>query len=108
MNDYEWIKNLKVGDEVVVSGSFYESITTVKAITPKGFIRTEDNFLYNQFGNLKSSEKWSRGHIEPLTQEFLEKAKAKALINKCRSLFARVNLTGLQAEKIIEILEGKE
>lgn len=46
MENKDWIKELKVGDKVFIEQRHGLSLTTVKTITKKGYIRTEYNYLF--------------------------------------------------------------
>lgn len=113
-NDFEWLKNLKVGDEVAVDessqwhGKRYV-IRTVKNITPTGRIRLSDGTQYKSDGY-----KIGGGLSQPLrkiTPQILDVIERRELLGKLKfDEFKGL----LSAEKLIillkwqnELLEGK-
>ena len=113
MND-EWIKNLKAGDKVYIKSSglgsiIRHSLTTVKKITPKGHVRTEDGSLFRN-GTCKTGD-WSWIDIVQWTQEIEDKLKAKAHFNQLAHSINAIDartLTSEQAQKIFDIIkEGR-
>jgi len=105
MNEKEWIKNLKVGDEVIVVSrgcGGTERISKIDRITPKGFLSIGGD-LFKLNGNLRGqSWKWLR---EP-TKENKLKIQQRGTIRKCfQTMDKVVDVTYEQAVKILEILE---
>lgn len=61
MNYEEWLKQLKVGDSViVVCTGGYKRVATVSAITPKGFIKVQGN-LYSPISGKPARQGYSLG-----------------------------------------------
>lgn len=72
------------GDRVVITDGRHTTffVTVVKSVSPKtGKIKVEDsNDLFNKYGKLIGSEKWSTNHLEHMTKEIQEKIDHKKLI----------------------------
>ena len=110
----EWINKLKAGDKVYVKSSGLGSttrhnLTTVKKITPKGYVRTEDGSLFRN-GTCKTSE-WSWVDLAQWTQEIEDKLKAKAHFNQLAHSINAVDartLTLEQVQKIFDIIKVVE
>ena len=103
----EWIKNLKVGDKVILTAQFKEPrIAEVEEITPKGFVKVY-GMLFNKNGSQRTSS-WYTSHITECTEEREEELRQRAVIGNARDLMSRCSfLSYEQAVKIIEIL-GEE
>ena len=111
MND-EWIKELKAGDKVYIDSSRFGStaldLTTVKKITPKGYVRTNDNndsLFRNGWYQIDSCSRW---HLVQWTQEIEDKLKAKAHFNQLAHSINAVDartLTPDQVQKIYDIIK---
>ena len=110
----EWIKELKVGDKVYAKSSglgstIRYSLTTVKKITPKGHVRTEEGSLFRN-GTCKTGE-WSWIDLTQWTQELEDKLKAKAHFNQLAHSINAVDartLTPDQVQKIFDIIKDVE
>ncbi|MGF7010622.1 hypothetical protein M2146_001146 [Lachnospiraceae bacterium PF1-22] len=106
--------NLSVGDPVIVyPGSAFQRkyLSKIKSITPKGAYRTEHNYLYDEYGNQKGGDVWSRSKImkyEGQEKETfdLEKRKISCLSVIEKTSFEKLPLDSL--EKIAEILKAAE
>lgn len=108
LTNQEWLKSLKEGDQVAYDNSRLGTkryvITTVKKITPKGMIRTDDGYLFNSDGYYRSSDFWEAGlHLEPVTEEILDSIKRKKLIQEFETIKFN-QLTNDQLEKILKIV----
>jgi len=103
MDDKEWIKELKVGDTVVVATNNYgNKITTVVKITPKGFINTESGKQFNPDGSQRGGGNWSYSSLCQLTDEVLLEFKKKRLIKQCKEIdFSKLSIDNL--EQILNI-----
>lgn len=65
----EWIKNLKVGDKVIVSGRFnLDFVDQVVKILPSGNIKTSKS-LFKPNGFERSSDRWNTNNISQYTEE---------------------------------------
>ena len=110
MND-EWIQNLNAGDKVYVQrGMMRDALfcTTVKRITPKGHVRTENDSLYRD-GYLRIDSYNSERLVE-WTQELEDKLKAKAHFNQLAHAINAIDartLTSKQVQKIYDIIKVK-
>jgi len=107
MND-EWIKKLKTGDKVYVKSSGLGSMerTTVKKITPKGYVRTESDYLFRN-GMCKTGD-WSWVDLVQWTQELEDELKAEAHFNQLAHSINTVDartLTPEQVQKIYDIIK---
>jgi hypothetical protein len=82
MNSLEWIKALKVGDEVAIDNSTswhrhnYEIVTVVK-ITATGRIRTSKGSLYYPNGFVVGQNGSELKQITPEILEFIERRKLR-------------------------------
>lgn len=106
----EWIKNLKVGDMVIISSTFGERIAKVDRITPAGNIGVGDRlFLPN--GLERGGNYYHRIHLREATPEAIKKVKIEQTISKAYQLMRNAkNITFEQATEIIKILspQGQE
>jgi len=94
--DYEWLKKLKVGDEVGVDdsdeGNTRVSIGKVSAVTPSGYILVGDN-LYGAEGGSKLHNKGPWGTIVQVdearaTMEVVAvKEEIRAILDKITSAY---------------------
>lgn len=109
----EWIKKLKAGDKVYILGSGLDSIkqyslTTVKKITPKGHVRTENGSLFRN-GTYKTGG-WSWVDLVQWTQELEDKLKAEAHFNQLAHSINAIDartLTPEQVQKIYDVIKEK-
>jgi len=100
LSDIEWIKNLKVGDEVVVTtGSYGKRISKVTKITPKGFINVGHEY-FNPNGSQRGGDTWHKSSLSQLTDEVMLEFKKKRLVGKCID----IKFTELTIEKLENIL----
>lgn len=109
----EWIKDLKTGDKVYIDSSRFGStqlnLTTVKKITPKGYVRTNDNndsLFRNGWHRLNS---WDHWHLVQWTQELEDKLKAEAHFNQLAHSINAIDartLTPEQVQKIYDIIKA--
>ena len=111
----EWITNLKAGDKVYIDSSRFGStvlnLTTVKKITPMGYVRTNDNndSLFRD-GSYRI-DSWTRWDLVQWTQELEDKLKAKAHLNQLAHSINAVDartLTPEQVQKIFDIIKVVE
>jgi len=102
----EWLKELKVGDEVVYDdGGHYSkryNVITVNKITPTGIIKTSDGKSWSNEGGERGSyrDPW-RGTIrlQPYTDEIKEYiTRQKAIV-----YLGHANFEELPTDKLIEI-----
>jgi hypothetical protein len=100
----DWIKDLKVGDKVVVESNNYgKAITSVEKITPKGFIKTKNGHQFNPDGSQRGGSSWTYSFLSQLTDEVLLKFKKK-LVNQCKEIdFSKLNIDDF--EQILNISE---
>lgn len=111
----EWIKKLKAGDKVYIDsskfGSTQLSLTTVKKITPKGYVRTNDNndsLFRNGWYLIDSRTRW---YLVQWTQELEDKLKAEAHFNQLAHSINAIDartLTPEQVQKIFDIIKTGE
>jgi hypothetical protein len=103
----EWIKNLKVGDEVMINKSsfwnknYYDKATVTK-ITPTGRIKTSDGSEYTGEGYKYGD---TSGYLEQVTAEKLELMERRELLYKIN--FDKFK-GKLSAERLRLILEWQE
>jgi len=106
----EWIKELKAGDKVYIDssrfGSIQLSLTTVKKITPKGYVRTNNNN-----DSLFRNGWYQSWHLVQWTQEIEDKLKAEAHFNQLAHSINAIDartLTPEQVQKIYDIIKAEE
>lgn len=100
----EFIKNLKVGDIVIVENRYSQSVRKVDRITPAGNI-VVCGVIYNKNGLERCGDTWNKNFLSEATPESINKIHREATINKAYRLMR--NITGItfeQAKKIIAIL----
>ncbi len=102
MTNTDWIKDLKVGDKIAFKrkkfGRSYVSITTVKKITPKGYIRTNNDILFRD-GNCKI-DSWDSWTLMQWTPELEDILKAKAKTKLQIQFIKEAKLTKLTPDQI--------
>ena len=110
----EWIKNLKVGDKVYIDSSKFGetklSLTTVKKITPKGYVRTNDNNDSLFRNGLYRIDECARWYLVQWTQELEDKLKAEAHFNQLAHAINAIDartLTPDQVQKIYNVIKEK-
>ncbi|OMF70492.1 hypothetical protein [Paenibacillus glucanolyticus] len=110
MNPYEndeWLKTLKVGDEVTYSTRWHKDvITIIKKITPTGQIKTEDNKTFKK--GYCRLDTWDGCWLNPVTDEVRERILHRSIYRKVADTdWAKVSVDKLK--RIADILdEGKE
>ncbi len=101
----EWIKTLKIGDQVCYnnSPSFSKErsyvVTKVKKITPTGRVTLEDDTQFDNTGCKGSNS--SICFLEPITQEIAVYIKRKRMINKVKQM----KIDDLTNEQLIQIID---
>lgn len=104
----EWIKNLKVGDLVVVSSRTFAAVRKVEKITPSGLIKV-NGILYNNNGCERGGDICSRNYLREATPELIDEIRIKSTIRKAYNLMQSAkNITFEQATEIIKILSPQE
>lgn len=100
----DWVKNLKVGDKVILTTQFKEPrVVEVEKITPKGFVKVE-GMLFNENGCQRSSS-WYTSYIWEYTEEKEEELRKKAVVRQARDLMNHCSCLDYEkAVKIIDIL----
>lgn len=110
MADYDWIKDLKVGDKVFVWNSNYCETLFVEKITPTGLIKVNGN-LYNENGYLRGSDIWYRPQLIQWSQEKEDELRRekyiKAVVRKLTGL-KDGDITYGQAVTIMSILKNNK
>ena len=84
MDNKEWIKTLKVGDEVLTEqgGAYgYMAIYVVEKITPTGRIVTSNRTFNPDGWERGDANVWSRMRISPVTQEARDKIRRKEIVD---------------------------
>lgn len=102
--DNEWIKELKVGDNVFVCGRLGKSLRKVQRITPVGRI-VIDNIQYNPSGRERTSDKWTIRFLEQATEESVVRYKKAVFVSAVKEAINNINgMTYLAAKQLNEIL----
>lgn len=99
----DWLKNLKEGDIVAIDLGKYTYddylLTTVRRITPSGFIKTENGYVFNPDGTERSNLFESRKKlVEPIKEVVLFINKKQILMN-----LKSIRLEDLPAEFLEEV-----
>lgn len=108
----EWIKELEAGDKVYVqSGMMHDNLrrTTVKRITPKGHVRTENDDLFRD--GFRRIDTYNTERLVEWTTEIEDKLKAKAHFNQLAHSINAIDartLTPEQVQKIYDIIKDVE
>lgn len=106
MDQSEWLKSLKAGDEVAVSDRWGYQIKKIDKVTPTGQIKIGTDTFKNGWKHGKTTWDYSLS-LEPVTQEIRNGIKRKALVNILNnSKFDKYTLE--QLEQIINIIEPTE
>lgn len=99
----EWIKELKVGDEVFVRGR-YLTLGKVQRITPTGRI-VIDGVQFASDGRGRTSDKWAIRMLEQATTEKIIRYKKAIFISAVRAAMRNLdNISYSAAKQINEIL----
>lgn len=113
MSNTDWLKDLKEGYKVFVDCSRYGgtnlNLTTVKKITPKGHIRTQNGKLFKNGSHRIDS--YNDDTLKQWTQEREDNLRAKAYFNKLAHAINAVDartLTPEQVQKIYDIIKANE
>lgn len=100
----EFIKNLKVGDPVVISSRFGMSLKKVERITPSGRIVIGD-MTFNPDGYERGGGSWVRSVLREATPKLIEVINQNETIREAfRLMNIKRTISYEQAKKIIEIL----
>lgn len=98
----EWLKNLKVGDEVFVCSNGSKSLEKVQKVTPKGRI-VVNNTLYTDGAN--RSNMWGIMRLEEAKEEKIQQYKIDVFIRKVyAALKINKSMNYEQAKQINELL----
>lgn len=106
----EWIKKLKVGDEVIVHSRYQNSIGTVTAVN-KITVKVDKSLYYKTSGFIRNSDYWNSAYIEEATEEKVEKlklAKQRTILALRIKKIAYYDLTREQVDKLNSILDEIE
>lgn len=106
MNPYEndeWLKTLKVGDEVTYSTRWHKDvITKIKKITPTGQIKTKDNKTFKK--GYCRMDSWDGCWLKPVTDEVRERILLRSIYGKVANTdWAKVSVDKLK--RIAAILD---
>lgn len=104
----DFIKNLKVGDQVAYSASFsqFYSVGTVSKITPTGRIYLDNGKKFNNGGHeLGAAGRWSSASLYELTDKIKDKAVKQQLLQRIdRSELNKLSNDDLK--KIVDIIDS--
>ena len=97
-----WLKDLKVGDEVLLIGSYSQKIVTIEKITPTGRINA-GGYQFNHYGRCKITD-YRTLHLAELTPELRSKhllsVKRGRLEAKVKNKINDMNISKLSDEKL--------
>ena len=100
------LKDLKVGDRVLVSGRYNGGIIApIEKITPKGSIRVRGTLFNSDTGYEKGGDIWSTSRIQAITPKIEEDVKRRRTIYTAQRLIKSTVITYEKAVKIIEALK---
>lgn len=102
--------NFEVGDKVLLYNQYRRKITTVKKITPKGFIKV-DGILFNSNGAERGGDIYRSYRIEPITDEREQELRREFFISNTKKKLKEFdfnNITYEQACKITLLLNELE
>ena len=107
MSDKDWLKKLKIGDNVYVrsngiAGTKYY-LHTVQKITPTGRIRVNGDLYRDVYYSAQGS--WSGYNLEKYTLELEAQLEAEALLNRMRHKINNMDVFGLSPDKVQEIYD---
>lgn len=102
----EFVKNLKVGDPVIVKRNNKKSVCKIDRITPKGYIGI-GKVLFNEDGIERGGDPWYGSILIEANPEELRKAKEEETLREAYLLMENSKITVKQAEQIINILKGE-
>ena len=101
-DDMEWLKSVKVGDEIAISYSspwrIGYAICKVEKITPTGRIKLDNGTQYNADGE-KIGDRYSHP-LRQITPEILELIKRRSLMYKVKA----DKLIGMLSSERLEIM----
>ena len=104
---FDWVKDLKAGDKVYIDKSRFGSteleLATVKKITPKGYVRTNDNSLFRN--GIYRIDSWTSWSLIQWTQEIENKLYAEARFNYMCHTINAINLRDESVEKVQQIYD---
>ena len=109
-SDREWLKTLKVGDEVAYNnGNSFTGknyvIDKIIKITPSGRIKTQTGKEFNNTGEIRGSN-GSWFCLEPVTKEIVDFIERRRLVFKLREVkFEKLSAEQLRA--VYEIVGGE-
>lgn len=104
----DWLRNLKVGDKVIVSYRTGTVVSTVEKITPAGNIKVNGT-LYKSNGMERGGDMWNMSHLCEATPKAMEKLINDNIIRKAIKLMRNTsNITLEQAKSIITLLDTTE
>lgn len=100
----DWIKDLKVGDKVIISHRLGKCVATVEKITPAGNIKANGT-LFLPSGMERGGNMWDRSFLSKATPEEVERIVVQNTISKAIKLMRQTsNITLEQAKSIIVLL----
>ncbi|AEJ01239.1 hypothetical protein Nit79A3_1407 [Nitrosomonas sp. Is79A3] len=101
---YEWLKNLKPGDEVCICRYEGKCIAKVDRVT-KTMIITDDGYRFNKSrGYVVGAPDWSRLHIDEPTSQLREEIEKKAICSMVRHSLESLGIENLrEIKKIIDL-----
>ena len=107
MSDNDWIKELKRGDKVYTYISQYGTerynLTKVKKVTPKGFIRVENDDLFRD--GVRRTDDWTRYQLKKWTPELETKLNNKKILENRMYKLKNVDWSNVEISKINRIYE---
>lgn len=111
MDNNAWLKELKIGEEVAVSGYGYGGVDyeihTVTRVTPTGRITLSNEMVFNNDGSERGATHgyYHSQHLARVTDEIRDSIKKRNLLYEARRIKFG-NLSTSQLARILEIVEG--
>lgn len=104
----EWLKGLKVGDEVLYKPGTWQNYTFDKVvkITPTGIIKTEKGRMFNSTGSLRGSNAMGSYSLQQPTDKIRRTVEMVILYNDIKNHDFRT-LTLEQLRAIHQIIRGE-
>lgn len=111
MDKQEWIKTLKVGDEVAIRsyhrlGGCPYAIATINKITLTGRLKLDNGEEFNADGSLRGGDSWRiTSNIEPITDEVLNIIYKYRLVSSVEKGLGRLKWQAVEEDDLEVVLK---